>query len=88
MKKIVGNYRIDALEMDVKIWEEDGKAMTQASGEGQGAFPIQWQGPGVSDGNEFRASFDHDVKVLFADDGQSFTLFQGGRQMVAKRVGE
>ena len=39
-------------------------------------------------GNEFRVSFDNDVKVIFANDGQSFTLFQGGGQMVARRIGE
>ena len=86
MTKIVGNYRMEQIGMDVKIWEDDGKAMLQASGEGQGAFAIQWQGPDVNSGNEFRASFDTEVKMVFADDGQSFTLFQGGGQAVANRV--
>jgi hypothetical protein len=45
------------------------------------AFAILYQG-----GNEFRASFDTEVKIVFADDRQSFTLFQNGGQQVAKRV--
>jgi D-alanyl-D-alanine carboxypeptidase len=86
MQRIVGNYKLE--EMDVRIWEEEGKAMLQASAEGQLAFAIQWQGEDVSDGNEFRASFDQEVKMIFADDGKSFTLYQGGGQIMVKRVAE
>jgi CubicO group peptidase (beta-lactamase class C family) len=84
MKQIVGDYKL--MEMDVRIWDEGGKAMVRP--QGQEAFQILWQGPTPegSGGNEFRASFDHEVKLLFADDGQSFTLFQGGRQIEVKRV--
>ena len=84
MKRIVGNYKLK--EMDVKIWDEGGKAMVQP--QGQEAFAILWQGADVSKGNEFRASFDHEVKMLYADDYQSFTLFQGGRQIQVTRVNE
>ena len=87
LKKIVGNYKLEAIEMDCRIWEEGGKAMLQASGEGQGSFALQWQGADINGGNEFRASFDNEVKMVFAADGQSFTLFQGGGQIVAKRIG-
>ncbi len=88
MKRIVGSYKLEAIGMDCKIWEEAGKAMLQASAEGQAAFVLQWQGADVSGGSEFRASFDNDVKLIFADDGQSFTLHQGGRQATAKRTVE
>ena len=81
MKRIVGEYKLK--QMNTKIWDEGGKAMVQ--GEGQPSFAILWQGPDASGGNEFRASFDHQVKFIFADDGGSFTLYQGGRQVQVKR---
>ncbi|CAG0960213.1 serine beta-lactamase-like protein LACTB, mitochondrial [Phycisphaerales bacterium] len=84
LKRVIGKFKLE--EMDVKIWEEEGKAMVQA--DGQPAFAIQWQGPEVGGGNEFRASFDTEVRMVFADDGQSFTLFQGGGQVKAKRIVE
>jgi D-alanyl-D-alanine carboxypeptidase len=86
MKRIVGTYKLD--KMDVRIWEEAGKAMLQASAPGQQAFVLQWQGPQVASGNEFRASFDHEVKLVFTDDGRSFTLFQGGGVVNAMRATE
>jgi hypothetical protein len=86
MKSIVGQYRLAEIEMDAKVWEENGKAMLQASAEGQGAFRLLWQGPDVGNGREFRASFDNDVTMTFAEDGQSFTLRQGGRTTEAKRI--
>lgn len=46
------------------------------------------QGPLVGGGNEFRASFDHDVKLIFAPDGQSFALFHDRGQAKAKRLSE
>lgn len=89
MRRIAGQYRFDdAPFWDVKIWEEGGNAMVQASAEGQGPFAILWQGPDVSGGNEFRASFDPEVKMIFAEDGGSFTLFQGDGRMTVKRVKE
>ncbi len=81
MKRIAGDYKL--MKMDVKIWEEGGKAMVQP--QKQEAFQILWQGPDTSSGNEFRASFDHQVKLIFAEDGQSFMLFQNGRQIEVKR---
>jgi CubicO group peptidase (beta-lactamase class C family) len=86
MKSIVGQYRLAEIEMNAKVWEEDGKAMLQASAEGQGAFRLLWQGADVGNGREFRASFDNDVTMTFAEDGQSFTLKQGGRTTEAKRI--
>jgi D-alanyl-D-alanine carboxypeptidase len=82
MKRITGDYTL--MKMDVKIWDEGGKAMVQP--QKQDAFQILWQGPDTSGGNEFRASFDHQVKLLFANDAQSFTLFQGGRQIQVTRA--
>jgi len=83
MKRIVGNYKLK--EMDVKVWDEGGQAMLQATD--QPSFALQWQGAETSGGNEFRASFDTEVKMIFAADGRSFTLYQGGGQVTANRVG-
>ncbi len=84
LKKIVGTFTFNEAPMEVKVWENEGKAMVQAQAPGQGAFRILYQGPG-DDGEAFRAEFDHDVKITFAADGQSFTLLQGGGRMTAKR---
>jgi hypothetical protein len=83
MQRIVGTYTLDQIGMDCRIWEEAGKAMLQASAEGQIPFALQWQGSETNGGNEFRASFDSEVKLIFAEDGQSFTLYQGGNQTAA-----
>jgi hypothetical protein len=88
MKRIVGTYALEDMSMNAKVWDEGGKAMLQATAEGQGSFALQWQGTEVNGGNEFRASFDNTVKLVFAADGQSFTLFQGGGQVMAQRVKE
>lgn len=88
MKRIAGRYRLPAIGMDCTIWEDGGRAMLQASAEGQVAFPLLWQGADVRGGHEFRASFDHEVRLIFADDGRSFTLTQGGREAAATRIDE
>jgi CubicO group peptidase (beta-lactamase class C family) len=88
MKKVAGNYTLEEIGMDCTVWEEDGKAMLTASAEGQVGFELLWQGADVNGGNEFRADFDHEVKIVFAEDGQSFTLHQGGGKALAKRSAE
>jgi hypothetical protein len=75
---IAGDYTIDALGMTIRVFEKDGKIMTQA--EGQDAFAILWQGE-----MEFRASFDPGVKLVWSQDGKSFELHQGGGTFVAKK---
>ena len=75
---IAGDYTIDVLGMDLRVFEKDGKTMTQA--EGQDAFAILWQGE-----KEFRASFDPSVKLVWSQDCRSFELHQGGGVFVAKK---
>ncbi len=79
MELLAGEYRIEAIGLDARVFVRDGKLHLQATG--QSDFRLLWQ-----TGGEFRASFDDDVKVVFADDGQSFTLHQGGGVFPAKRI--
>lgn len=82
LQRIGGDYKLWG--RDVKIYEQDGKAMMQD----QNTFTLLWQGPDTGGGNEFRASFNPDVKLIFTADGQSFTLFDDSGQEKAKRTGK
>ena len=68
-----GDYVFASIGMEARVFEREGRLMVQASG--QDAFRILWQG-----GSEFRAEFDTDVRLVFAADGGSLVLHQGGRQ--------
>ncbi len=69
--RLSGDYVFAGIGLDARVFEREGKLMVQASG--QGAFRILWQGD-----LEFRAEFDTDVRLIFADDGESLVLYQGG----------
>ncbi len=69
--QVTGDYVFAGIHMDASVFEREGKLMLQGSG--QGAFRMLWQG-----GLEFRADFDNDVRVVFAADGASLVLHQGG----------
>jgi len=70
---LVGDYAFAGIGLEARIFEEEGRLMVQGSG--QDPFRVLWQG-----GLEFRADFDHDVRLLFAADGRSLVLHQGGRK--------
>ena len=74
MQRLTGDYAFTGVGMDARIFEQDGQLMLQGSG--QEAFRLQWQG-----GSEFRAEFDTKVRFVFAADGQSVVLHQGGRKV-------
>lgn len=78
--RLAGTYTIAQLGMDIVISVEDGKLHAQGQAQGQGRFRLQSQGAG-----EFRADFDRNVKLLFADDASSFRLYQGGGVFDARR---
>jgi D-alanyl-D-alanine carboxypeptidase len=78
-QKFAGNYRIEDLKLDTKVFEEGDRLRVQATG--QKAFGLKWQGA-----NSFRADFDTDVELEFAADSSSFTLHQGGGVFQAKRM--
>lgn len=67
----IGDYVFTDIGLEAKIFERAGKLMVQ--GKGQGAFRVLWQG-----GSEFRAEFDTEVRLIFAEDGKSLVLHQGG----------
>jgi CubicO group peptidase (beta-lactamase class C family) len=71
--RLSGDVVFAGIGMEARIFERDGKLMVQAGG--QDAFRILWQG-----GLEFRAEFDNDVRLVFAADGKSLVLHQGGRK--------
>lgn len=71
--RLSGNYVFAGIGLDSKVFEHDGKLMLQATG--QDAFRLLWQG-----GLEFRAEFDHDVKLVFAEDAKSLAIHQHGRK--------
>jgi len=71
--RLSGDYVFAGIGMDARVFESDGKLMLQ--GTGQDAFRMLWQG-----GLEFRAEFDTDVRQVFAADGKSLVIHQGGRK--------
>lgn len=80
LAKFAGTYHVGGLDVLADLTAEDGKLFLQARAEGQGKFRLKWQG-----GDEFRADFDRNVRVVFAPDRKSFRLHQGGRDFVGTR---
>ncbi|MEO6595275.1 MAG: serine hydrolase, partial [Planctomycetota bacterium] len=67
-----GEYDFADLGMAMVISAEGGQLFAQGTAEGQGKFRLLYQGE-----REFRAAFDHDVKLVLAADGKQLTLLQG-----------
>jgi len=78
-ERLAGTYRLEALKLDARVFEDGDRLKCQATG--QGSWGMKWQG-----GNEFRADFDVDVRVVFDEDGKGFTLHQGGGVFHADRT--
>ena len=74
-----GTYKFNDIPLDARVFEQDESIMVQATN--QPAFKLLYQGE-----REFRASFDTDVRLVFAEDFQSFTLYQGGAELQAVRT--
>ncbi len=68
-----GTFTLPDVGMDLAITAKDGKLFAKGQAEGQGAFRLLFQGE-----REFRAAFDHEIKVVFTADGKQLTLHQGG----------
>ena len=77
--RFAGNYRLEDMSMDARVFEEGDRLKCQASG--QDAFGLRWQG-----GDEFRADFDDSVRIVFDADANGFTLHQGGGKVHAGRT--
>jgi D-alanyl-D-alanine carboxypeptidase len=78
--RLVGDYEMEQLGVTFAVTEQGDRLRGQAKAPGQGAFDLLWQG-----GLEFRASFDHAVKIVFSDDGKAMTLHQGGGVFTGER---
>ncbi len=76
--RFAGEYRITDLGLDTRVFADGETLRVQAAG--QSAFRVLWQG-----GVEFRADFDHDVRLVFEADGSGFTLHQAGAGFAARR---
>ena len=76
--QIVGTFHLAQIDLNLQVRLENGKLVAQ--GDGQRAFGLLFQGE-----REFRAEFDHEVKLEFGADGKSLTLHQGGGVFVGKR---
>ncbi len=77
----VGDFKFEAIGMTLAITSQGEKLRGLGKAEGQDAFDLLWQG-----GLEFRAAFDHEVKLVFTVDGKELTLHQGGGKFVGKRL--
>jgi hypothetical protein len=77
---LVGVYDFPEVGMALHVTTKGDKLQAKGDGEGQVAFELMFQG-----GREFRASFDHAVKLEWAEDGKSLQLHQGGRAASGKR---
>lgn len=80
LTQLVGTYDLEGLGFESDVTTEGGKLFLQAKAPGQKKFRLQWQG-----GEEYRADFDRNVKIVFSADGRSFQLFQSGGVFQARR---
>jgi hypothetical protein len=67
--------------MELRIYERDGKMLSQATG--QGEFGLRFQGD-----DTFVPSFDPNARLRFAAGSPSprVTLLQGGQSIVGERI--
>ena len=80
MRRYVGTYQ--ASDLEVRLFEEDGALMAQATG--QDAFRLLYQGE-----DRFAAEFDPEVTLRFSGDGEvaeGFIMSQAGQEISARRV--
>jgi CubicO group peptidase (beta-lactamase class C family) len=78
--RLAGEYDMPDVGMSLAVTQNGERLQAKGSGEGQAAFDLLYQG-----GLEFRASFDHEVKLMFREDGRELTLLQNGRTLAGKR---
>ena len=76
----VGVYDFPEVGMALHVTVVGEKLQAKGDAEGQGEFALLFQG-----GREFRAAFDHAVKLEWSEDGKSIQLHQGGRVVSGKR---
>jgi CubicO group peptidase (beta-lactamase class C family) len=72
--ELVGDYAFADLGTSLRVTAVGDKLAAKGQAEGQRAFGLMFQG-----GREFRADFDHSVRLEWSSDGKSLTLHQNGR---------
>lgn len=77
---LVGEYDMADIGMVLAVTKNGDRLRAQGKAAGQGAFDLLYQGD-----FEFRASFDHEVRLVFSPDGKTVTLHQGGGTFVGSR---
>ena len=76
----VGVYDFPEVGMALHVMADGEKLQAKGDADGQQAFSLLFQG-----GREFRAAFDHAVKLEWSEDGKSVQLHQGGRVAAGHR---
>lgn len=79
LTRYCGEFAFEGIPLEIRLFERDGKVWGRATGQEEARLLYQGEG-------EFRASFDENVKFVFAaGSGDSFVLHQGGGTIGAKR---
>lgn len=78
--RLVGLYDFPEVGMALRVTAAGAKLQAKGEAEGQETFALLFQGE-----REFRAAFDHTVKLVWSEDGQTLLLHQGGRVATGKR---
>lgn len=78
--QLAGTYTFADIGMKLAVTVDGDKLQAKGEGPDQSAFQLLFQGS-----REFRAAFDHAVKLEWSDDGRRVTLHQGGAVIVGER---
>jgi hypothetical protein len=78
--QLAGDYKFADIDMVLRVRVDGDTLSAKGQAEGQAAFKLLFQGE-----REFRAAFDHAVKLEFRADGKQVTLLQGGRTVTGDR---
>lgn len=78
--RYAGDFDFAAIGLVLRITAVGEKLRGEGQAQGQRPFELLWQGE-----REFRAGFDPEVRLVFAADGSTVTLHQGGGVFVGKR---
>lgn len=79
-ESLVGEFHFAELEMALHVTADGEQLVAKGDAEGQQSFRLLYQGE-----REFRAAFDHAVKLEFGTDGKQVALLQGGRTVTGVR---
>ena len=79
-ESLVGVYDFQGIGMALRVTAVGERLEAKGEDEDQQSFGLLYQGE-----REFRASFDHSVKLVWSEDAATLTLYQGGRVADGKR---